>query len=220
MEVTDTPGLDPVVLDIGLKRGIVIEGRVTDKETGKPLEALVEYHSFRTIRTWPMPRVSIDPRPETVNRTEHDGSFRIVGLPGRGLISAAFRGAGNLYLEGVGVKGNPMDLPIVPHGGPLGFHAFSEINPPRGATTVHRDLQLERGVAQPIRVVDPQGQPTSGFRISGLFNASGWSPPQEAAEFRVEGLRRARRAESRPFSKADGSRAGRSSAPMGRKPSS
>ncbi len=74
--------------------------------------------------------------------------------------------------------------------GPLGFHAFSEINPPKVATTVHRDLQLERGVTQSIRVMDPLGRPTSGARISGLIHANYWSPPQEAAEFRVEGLRR------------------------------
>ncbi len=189
-EVKDTPGLDPVVLDIGLKRGIVIEGRVTDKETGKPLEALVEYHSFMDnphLADAPgFDRSSARDR----NRNEHDGSFRIVGLPGRGLVAATFRGPSNMYLEGVGIKGNPMELPVVPHGGLFGIHAFSEINPPNHASNVHCDIQLEQGVSQPIRVVDPQGRLTSGSRISGLFNANGWSPPQEAAEFRIEGLRR------------------------------
>ncbi len=157
-EVTDTPGLDPVVLDIGLKRGIVIEGRVTDKETGKPLEALVEYHSFTDnphLADAPgFDRSSARDR----NRNEHDGSFRIVGLPGRGLIAATFRGPSNIYLERVGVKGNPMDLQVVPRGELFGIHAFSEINPPNHATTIHCDIQLERGVTQPIRVVDPQGR--------------------------------------------------------------
>ena len=45
--IPDTPGLDPVVLDVGLKRGIVIEGKVTDRDTGKPVQAIVEYNTFR-----------------------------------------------------------------------------------------------------------------------------------------------------------------------------
>ncbi len=46
IEVPDTPGLDPVPLDVGLKRGIVIEGRVTDQKSGKPLKAFVEYNAY------------------------------------------------------------------------------------------------------------------------------------------------------------------------------
>ena len=33
-------------LDVGLKRGIVIEGRVTDQKSGKPLKAFVEYNAY------------------------------------------------------------------------------------------------------------------------------------------------------------------------------
>ena len=46
VEVPDTQGIDPVPLDIGLKRGIVIEGRVTDQKSGKPLKAFVEYNAY------------------------------------------------------------------------------------------------------------------------------------------------------------------------------
>ena len=40
------PGLDPVVFDITLKRGIVLRGRVTDKVTGKPVAGFVYAFTF------------------------------------------------------------------------------------------------------------------------------------------------------------------------------
>src|SRR5262249_40784606 len=42
-EVPDTPGFEPVTVDFDLKRGVWIEGKITDKETGKPVEGQVEY---------------------------------------------------------------------------------------------------------------------------------------------------------------------------------
>src|SRR5262249_23262862 len=44
--VPDTPGFDPVTVDWELKRGVWIEGRITDKVTGKPLKGSVEYFSM------------------------------------------------------------------------------------------------------------------------------------------------------------------------------
>src|SRR5262249_8373044 len=39
----DGPGLDPVTVDVELKRGVWIEGKITDKVTGKPVKAGVQY---------------------------------------------------------------------------------------------------------------------------------------------------------------------------------
>jgi uncharacterized protein (DUF1501 family) len=43
VDIPQTAGLDPVTLDIKLKRGLWITGRVTDKVTGKPVSAVVHY---------------------------------------------------------------------------------------------------------------------------------------------------------------------------------
>ncbi len=46
-DVPDTLGLDPVTVDVELKRGVWLEGKVTDKVTGRPIaEANVEYLTF------------------------------------------------------------------------------------------------------------------------------------------------------------------------------
>jgi beta-lactamase regulating signal transducer with metallopeptidase domain len=129
VEIPDTPSLDPVSLDVGLTRGIVIEGRVTDRASGKPLKAFVEYNAyednpalaqapgFRAARVWGQ------------YQTEPDGSFRVVGLPGRGLVAAMYSGGGKEYLKGVGlpnVTSMGDTLPVVPNGMLGHFNALAD----------------------------------------------------------------------------------------------
>ena len=79
-----------------LKRGVAIRGKVTDKATGKPVPAVVEYFVF----------VDNPHRAEASRlhggevRTRPDGSFELVGLPGRGLVAA--RAVKDHYLVGQG----------------------------------------------------------------------------------------------------------------------
>ncbi|MFI5456242.1 MAG: M56 family metallopeptidase [Isosphaerales bacterium] len=188
--IADTEGLDPVILDIGLKRGIVIEGRVTDKQTGEPLKAFVEYNSFRDN-----PHLGEAPGFDQARvwgqyKTEPDGTYRVVALPGRGLVSAIFLGQSDQYLTGIGLKGDPKDLRTVPDAMQGHFNALSEIDLPNDASTVRRDIVLERGLARTIRVVDPDGRPVARSRVQGHIRFSNWSPPQETPEFQVRGLRR------------------------------
>jgi RNA polymerase sigma factor (sigma-70 family) len=187
LEIPDTPGLDPVTFDIGLKRGVVIEGRVTDKETGAPLKAFVEYNAFRDN-----PHLAEAPGFDRSHvwsqyHTEPDGTFHVVGLPGRGLVSAVFRGTSDQYLSGIG---RDEDLRVVPNAMQSQFNAISALDLPKGATSVHRDLALERGIDRTIRVVDAEGRPVAGARIQGHHRVSNWSQPQAKAEFRVEAMRR------------------------------
>jgi beta-lactamase regulating signal transducer with metallopeptidase domain len=192
VEVPDTPGLDPVALDIGLKRGIVIEGRVVDETTGERLKAYVAYYAyednpyvseapgFRNARVWGQ------------YQTEPDGSFRIVGLPGHGLVAAMYTGGGKQYLTGIGLKNvvsNLDQLPVVPDSMMGHFNALTEVDLPKEATTVHCDLALQSGVTRTIRVVDPEGRPMAGARIRFHPTVSNLSEPQRAAEFQVEALR-------------------------------
>src|SRR4029077_19058703 len=46
MNVPDSPGLEAATVDFELKRGVWIEGKITDKLTGKPVKASVEYFSL------------------------------------------------------------------------------------------------------------------------------------------------------------------------------
>lgn len=45
--VRDSPGLDPVEADLELKRGVWVQGKITDKVTGKPLQQDLSYFAAR-----------------------------------------------------------------------------------------------------------------------------------------------------------------------------
>ena len=87
----DTPGLDAVTLDFELKRGVWITGKVTDKVTGKPLRANVEYFTFESN-----PNLSdYDGFSMSVMwhfiETKDDGTYRVAGMPGPGLVAVFTR---------------------------------------------------------------------------------------------------------------------------------
>src|SRR5205085_2060467 len=87
-EVPDSPGLDPVTVDIELDRGVWIEGKITDKVTGEPVQGVVEYFSLYSnpnLKDYPGFDGTILMGELTV-RPKEDGSYRIVGLPGPGLV--------------------------------------------------------------------------------------------------------------------------------------
>src|SRR5439155_10735924 len=44
--VADGPGLEEVTVDVKLKRGVWITGKVTDKVTGKPVPSWIQYAVF------------------------------------------------------------------------------------------------------------------------------------------------------------------------------
>ncbi len=84
-DVPDSPGLDPVTVDFELKRGVWIEGKVTDKVTGKPVQR--ERELFLAARQ-PEPRKPTAMPPMTSPRRDHeDGSYRVAGMPGPGVVA-------------------------------------------------------------------------------------------------------------------------------------
>src|SRR5581483_5166034 len=84
----DTQGLDPLVVDFDLAGGLVVRGRLTDKATGKPVHGRVFYSPLvdnPNAKDLPGPGVVtvVD-----IGKTEEDGSFAAVVLPGPGLLAA------------------------------------------------------------------------------------------------------------------------------------
>ncbi len=85
----DTP---TATKDFNLKRGIWIRGRVTDLATGKAPPANVSYFAFADN-----PSLKEAPEFRFVSGTnripcDRDGNYRLVGLPGRGLVAARAAG--------------------------------------------------------------------------------------------------------------------------------
>jgi len=189
VEIPKAAGLGPLTLDIGLKHGIVIEGRVTDRTTGAPINALVDYKAARDNPSLLEAPGFGKARVEGRHETSPDGTFRVVGLPGRGIVAAIAIDRGPNYLRGIGLpKGVKAEtLPVVPFHLLPSYNTFAEIDIPRTATSIRCDLTLVRGLVARGKVVGPDGQPLAGSRI---FRELPWpgSGPQPQSEFTIEDL--------------------------------
>ncbi len=181
--VDDVPiseDFSPVTLDLEIQRGLWITGRVSEQETGRPIQqARVWYYP------WPnnphLGEPGKDPSDKLAVRqgevrTDADGRYRVVGLPGRGLVAAWC--PSEPYPQGQGVP-EIADLPspdefygVVNSNAPTNDFPtiVREIHPSDDDHQLEVDLQIQAGRSLPIRVVDPDGQPlTEGLMIQGLW---------------------------------------------------
>jgi RNA polymerase sigma factor (sigma-70 family) len=193
------PGLGPVTLDFALKRGIPIRGRVTNKATGRPMPALVTYFAFAdNPQLREAPGLLPDRRADVHGavRTADDGSFTLVGLPGRGLLAAkaAGRPEQGRYIMGQGdddIKGPRFGdgfntEPSVCD--PVDFNTLVAIDPARDAGSVERDLVLDPGKTVTGTIVDPDDKPVKGAGIETVRGVWFHVKDLPAAEFRIPGV--------------------------------
>jgi RNA polymerase sigma factor (sigma-70 family) len=193
-EVVNTPGLEPVTVDFGLKRGVWLTGRVLDKATRQPVHSQIEYVIFAdNPHRREAARLSVDMYLQT--RAE-DGSFRTVALPGRGLLAA--RAVNDRYRLAVGADAiKDLDPNGHFHTYPhllfaQSYHVLMEINPAPDAKEVACDLLLDPGRTVKGEVRGPDGKPLAGVRVSGLRTYGGhgqWeNEPLKTPAFTVTGL--------------------------------
>ena len=105
LKVSAGPGIEPVRFDIAAHRGIWIDGRVTDAKTGQPVRAIIHYYPYLAntqAQTFPNFRANSMSANWTGNRyhTDDQGRFRVVGIPGRGIV--AVKSLARSYQLGVG----------------------------------------------------------------------------------------------------------------------
>jgi hypothetical protein len=193
-EVEETPGLEPVTVDFPLARGVWIDVRVTDRVTGKPVPSSVEYTVFPDNPH--LKGVQGLATPSGRVTWAEDGRFRLVGLPGRGLVSTW--AADNHYRVAAGaekIKG--LDRAVVyltPHTViPRQAHGLAEVNVPEGAESISAEVVLDPGRTLAGTVLGPDAKPLAGVVANGLDESmhwyTRWTPaPLKTAEFTVTGL--------------------------------
>ena len=168
-DLSDEPGTGPINCDFELKHGVAIRGKVTDKATGEPVPAVVEYFVFDDNPH----RGEARPLHGEEIRTRADGSFELIGLPGRGLVAA--RALKDLYLIGQGadkIAGADKNgyFRTGPHiCVPEQFHAIVAIEPAEDARYLDCDVVLDPGAQRSGIVVGPDGQPVSGCKAVNLY---------------------------------------------------
>ncbi len=192
--VEEAHGTGPLLLDINMKRGVWVTGRVIDKTTGKPARGQVEYFVYNDnpqLRAFPIVRWSrLGP-----HFTFKDGTFGLVAFPGPGVLAA--RGDEDRYVRGAGLE----SFKHVRHKNgflecqpqlvlPINFHTLAEIDPAAGTSSLNHDLLLESGRTCSVTVVGPDGKPLAGTQISGLKDMSYWqATPADVSTHTIESLK-------------------------------
>ncbi len=184
--VADTAGFTPVQLDIQLAKGVVVTGRLIDRQTGKGLRG--------GVRLAPLPGNKLfGTRPEFSGyQTDHspcgtgaNGGFQLYTIPGPSLIMAQVHEGEQFNNELLSpfcsavpdpdhkelFHRNGENWSVLTAGGLLEFltveHVVKVLDvKASGETTV--DLFVERGVKGKLLVQDTLGQPLAGAVVSGL----------------------------------------------------
>lgn len=194
MDVPDSLALDPVTVDFEMKRSVWIEGKLTDKVTGNRLQGTVEYFSLSAnpnIGDYPGFEGTFMLDGQSVP-TKSDGSYRIVGLPGPGLIAVRCH---KEYYQRAPDRDDEFAFktpqPTSPYylGFPSNYNAIARIDPAKGIESVKQDVTIDPGWAFTGKVVGQDGKPLAGVRS---FNVSAHHWDSEAMakdeEFAVRGF--------------------------------
>src|SRR5262249_33975820 len=102
---------------------------------------------------------------KTRYKTDREGRFRVVGLPGRGVVTAhtddrSYRvGMGAETIEG---RTKLDQLLTYDHIFTTLYQGIREVNLPEGETLFSCDLVLDPGRRMKVRLVDPAGAPLTG----------------------------------------------------------
>jgi hypothetical protein len=165
-EVKRGPGLDTTAVDFVLKRGVWVEGTVTDQTTGKPIRAHILYrpapenphrNDFPDLRRFPSLGTDL-------YVTQADGTFRVPALPGPGSLTA--RAAYGEYLR----------------------DGSANINPTPGGKPARYEMVMDPGRTLHGTVLDPDGQPLTGVRALNLKPRHFWSKPLPTASFTLTAM--------------------------------
>jgi hypothetical protein len=186
--VPDEQGFDPVTVDFDVKRGVWIEGKITDKVTGKPLQGMVQYAAVADnphIREYPGFEGTFQTRPSW--NVQKDGTYRVVGIPGPGVLATQYSDHYLLANERDDAEGaKEAFLFTIPGFGSISYNAFTRIDAPKDAEKVSHDITLDPGLTYKGTVEGTDGKPLAGSLTYGLSGWGGWErEPLATAEFTV-----------------------------------
>jgi hypothetical protein len=159
-----------------------IAGRATNKATGRPVVARIYYLPFRDnpfARRLPEYHDRSVDGEDNERWTQEDGSFRIVGLPGRAIVGGWGAAGDNRYRVGVGaseIQGMNTSGWFPTYGywaaGSKWPDVLKEINPREGTEEVHCDLVFDPGQIIHVSLVDRNGKRVDGCTVAGWPDGS------------------------------------------------
>jgi RNA polymerase sigma factor (sigma-70 family) len=185
--IDDTEGTKPIEAAIEVPPGVIVTGRLIDKETG---------------RIVPPADVEYTKAPDNVATGDSlaffrlaDAAFGLTVPPGRGIIAgaAAVEGKDDPYIAArLKAADRTKGTDKIYTFRLVGFHTYGFIDVPTGAGPVAVDLELTRGVSRAGRLTGPDGLPVVGADAYGLsardWSGTGRSRALDANTFEVGGL--------------------------------
>jgi protocatechuate 3,4-dioxygenase beta subunit len=179
--ITDTEALKPLTADLELVHGVRVRGRITDKQTGKPVPAAIWYGPLQDNKYFAdLPAKDAGLFYGMGHRNEKDGSYSLLAVPGPGIIYCRAEVDPNPYTQ---VVVDPADRSratieegigesFIGAGGIYltlhGHNAYRLIDPAADAKGIVCDMQFDKGKTRSGTVVDPDGKPITGVRVCGL----------------------------------------------------
>ena len=191
-ELSNAPGVGTTRLDFKLVSSIPVQGKVTNRTTGKPVAAFVEY--LPTLENPNLSSVNDIGLFEPI-ATQLDGSFTLSALPGPGVVVATvmddrFLTADRARADRPRGSSSGRGYPGLPS--PEQCQALEPIAPESTAKTYQCDLSLVPAPEPIIRILDPDGQPLAGAIVSGAASSDlireCWWQSRQHGVFRVTGL--------------------------------
>ncbi|QDU49529.1 M56 family metallopeptidase [Gimesia panareensis] len=188
-------GMQQLQQDIRLTRGIWVEGRAFDRDTGEPvLGGQVEYFAFPDNPHLKQMQFPLDTY-SWYYHLDQEGKYRIPVLPGRGILTLRLFDF-NTYQLGRGVENIPgIDQQMgafrtAPYFViPLNYHYLTEVNPEPGNAPLKMDFPLQPDRTITVKVVDQAGQPVTGGQYYGLMETVNNWLKVKGDTFRVRGYR-------------------------------
>jgi len=191
--VPDPTGMGPVEVEVKLTRGLWITGRVTNKATGEPVYGRLHYLPFldnaAAVAAFGLiggiARVPGGAMAQMHYKTDADGRFRLVGLPGPAIVGVVaigpFRqGAGALEIDGRDEHG---DFATFANPIPASVRwptAMRKIEPTEGAPAIVCDLEVDPGETMTVELVDAGGQALAHCAVLGSSGRGSYGDALEA----------------------------------------
>jgi hypothetical protein len=191
-ELPNAPGVGPTRLDFKLVHGIPVEGKVTNRTTGKPVAAFVEY--LPTLENPNLSSIQDVSLFEPI-ATRPDGSFTLSALPGPGVVIATVMDDRFLTADRARAD-QPAQGPQIGDirgvTSPEQCQALEPITLESTAKTYQCDLSLVPAPEPIVRILDPDGRPLAGAIISGAASTDlireCWWQSRHHGVFRVTSL--------------------------------